>query len=338
MRFFYFPTQDASIYEQHQTLNTGHDEILEIGRTESGAFRVRSLLQFNVTSISASLASREIPLDSTFELSLFIASASNLQMGQQFELYPISQSWHEGSGYLFTDLLQANDGVTWRQPLSASSWVSGGDFITDITASGEFSDPITDITVDISSIIVQWISGTIENNGIAIQFDTGSEGDNKNWGNVKFFSRQTHTIYPPVLTAKWDSQTFYTGSLDAAPTSNLLVIPSSLKPLYKKDEVARVELAVRSRYPLKTFATQFSEYLGQKYLPTSSYYSIVDNLSGNVVVPFDNASKISSDVSGSFFTFKVQNMYPLRYYRLILRVDRNGMSEFFDDGFLFTVK
>jgi hypothetical protein len=338
MRIFYFPTQDAAIYEQYANRNVGHDEILEIGKTENGIFRARSLIQFNIAAISSSIASGEIPLSCSFDLVLTIASASNLQMEQAYEIYPVSQSWREGSGYFVQDVLQANDGITWNQPLSGSSWVTGGAVFTSPTQSGQFTDPVADLSISVTEMVMQWISGTLDNNGFMMQFSTASEGNNTNWGNVKFFSKQTHTIYPPVLVVKWNDQLFATGSLTGSPSSNLLVIPSSLKPIYKKDEMARVELAVRSRYPLKTFDTQYTALLGQKYLPTSSFYSVVDNLSGNVVIPFDDASRISTDESGSYFKFKVQNMYPLRYYRVILRVDRNGGSEYFDDGFLFTVK
>lgn len=342
MRQFFFPLQDAAIYEELPTQNTGLDEILEFGRTSDGLFRVRSLLQFNIATISASIAKGTIPQGATYELTLSIASASNLNALQGVELYAVSQSWVEGTGYYFQEPLQVNDGVNWLQAASGSFWVgqvSGavvvpGGPVSNATA----SLPLTDFVFDVTSTVLSWISGTLPNYGFLLQFATGSESDYKNWGNIKVFSKDTHTIYAPALAAKWNDQIMATGSLSGSPSSNLLVTPATLKPEYRAGETAKVYLAVRTQYPLKTFDTQFSAYNGLKYLPSSSYYSVVDEQSGTTIIPFDDASRISCDGGGSYAQFVVGRMYPRRHYRFIVRVDHDGITEYFDEGFLFLVK
>jgi hypothetical protein len=342
MRQFFFPLQDAAIYEEFPTRNTGLDEILEFGRTSNGIFKVRSLLEFDVRAISASIANGLVAPQATYELTLSIASASNLNATQPIELYAVSQSWVEGTGYYFQQNIQSRDGVTWNQASSGSLWngpTSGAVVVAaGPVASVSASQPLADFVFDVTSTVVAWISGAVNNNGFLLQFATASEGDYKNWGNIKVFSKDTHTIYAPTLAAKWNDQIMATGSLSGSPLNNLLVVPATLKPAYRVGETAKVYLAVRQQYPLKTFDTQFTAFNGLKYLPSSSYFSIVDERSGATVIPFDDASRISTDEGGSYARFAVQRMYPLRHYRFIVKVAQNGTTQYFDDGFLFTVK
>jgi hypothetical protein len=338
MRLFSFPTQDASIYEAFPTRNTGLDEILEVGKTDDGIHRVRSLVQFDIATISASLANGTIPASAQFDFNLNIASAESLQLGQILSVSPVSQSWTEGSGYFYQEAIQAFDGVSWRYSRSGSAWAASGSDVIAGSVSVALANPLTDLTLDITSYVRAWVSGTVPNNGMEIQFVSSSESRPDNWGNIKFFSKDTHTIYRPTLVTKWNDQTRVTGSLTPTPTTDLLVIPSTLKPTYRPNDVARVNVAARKRYPVKSFSTQFTQYNGLNYLPATSYFSIVDDLSGKVIIPFDDASRLSCDSEGNYFVFHVQNMYPQRYYRVIIKVDHDGVTDTFDDGFLFTVK
>ena len=352
MRQIFNTTKDASLYEEFASRNTGHDEILEVGKSAEGTKIIRSLIQFDIAGVSQSLSDGEIPANSVFELKLFVARADDLPIGQTIELYPVSRSWVEGSGYYYQNTnvpytssrestagYTENDGVTWKNRQSGSLWsVTGSEFLLSPTSSGTVADPIVDMTFDVTSFVRQWVSGTLTNNGLVVKFPVTDEINNLNAGNVRFFSRQTHTIYAPTLTAKYNDQVYITGSISASNTAQVLVTPRNLQPKYRKDELVRVDLSVRERYPLKTFDTVFSNYAGNQRLPDTSYYSIVDVQSNTVIVPFDDYSRVSCDGSGSYFDFRVQGMYPGRIYKLLVKVIDTNYRKTFDLGHHFTIE
>lgn len=339
MRYFYTPSKDASIYQQFPTFNTGLDEILEVGTSDHGTQAVRSLVQFDLTNISASLSTGEIPANAKFDLVLYLANASSLKVAQNVQGKIITNAWTEGSGYFNQDTLNAQDGASWKNAQSGSLWTASGSATSSAGAIVQPSgNPIGDFTFDLTAMVSGWVSGTVANDGILFKFPDADEQDPTNMGNIKFFSRDTHTIYRPTLVAKWDDQVWNTGSLQAAPSHSLLAVPGNMKPAYRVGEVARVDIYVREQYPLKTANNIFTSYQGNRALPQTSYFSIIDEQSGNIVIPFDDYSKLSVDPVGSFMKFTVQNMFPLRYYRVLLKVVHDGLDEIFDNNVLFTVR
>lgn len=319
MRLTITPLKDAAIYSQSFNLNSGLDEILECGTSNDGNYPIRSLLQFDLTQFASASVS------ASYELTLFVALAQFLNVTQSVEVRNVVAAWGEGSGYAGQDIYQLPDGITWEsQPQTGS-----------LSSSASIINLMNELTVDVSNIIRAQLSG--QSSGMMLQFPIADEIDPLNRGNIKFFSSNTHTIYAPTLVASWDDQIYVTGSLGSYPSSNLLVIPATLKPQYTLGEIARVELSVRPAIPTKTFSTQFTQYLGNNYLPTSSYYSIIDDFSGKIIVPFDDSSKIQCDGTVSYFIFRVEDMYPRRFYRVKVKVDHDGLSEIFDDGHIFKV-
>lgn len=352
MRKFFDIIQDASIYEEHYGRNTGHDEILEVGKSASGTKAVRSLIQLDITSVSQSLADGLIPSNSLFELKLFVARADDLRIGQQIELNEVSRSWIEGSGYYYqntnvpytasrevTTGYVENDGVTWRNRQSGSLWsVTGSEIFASPTLSGTIVNPVEDMSFDISTMVRSWVSGTIPNNGLILKFSTADELDDTNAGNIRFFSRQTHTVYAPTLISKYNNQIYISGTISGSNTAQTLVTPRNLQPKYRKDDIVRVDLSVRDRYPLKTFNTVFSNFAGNQRLPQTSYFSIVDVQSNATIIPFDDYSRINCDGSGSYFDFQVQGMYPGRYYKVKIKVVDTLYTRVFDLGHYFSIE
>jgi hypothetical protein len=319
MRLTITPIKDATIYSQSVNLSTGVDEILEVGKGSMGNYPIRSLLQFDLSAFNM------VPSSASFELQLFIANATNLNVTQSLVVSNVVSPWNEGTGYAGQDTFQLPDGVTWNSQPNTGS-------LNTITTA---TTPIKDMVFDVTSIVQAQLTGP--SSGLMIQFPINDENNPLNKGNIKFFSKDTHTIYAPILVAKWNDQVYQTGSLSAYPQTNLLVTPATLKPTYTLGETVRVDFSVRPAIPTKTFGTQFTQYLGNSYLPTSSYYSIVDDYTGKVIVPFDDSSRISCDGTSSYCVFRVENMYPRRFYRLKVRVDHNGLSEIFDAGYIFKV-
>jgi len=331
MRYFYLPTKDAAIYSNAANRNTGLDEILEVGKTNSGSTVARSLLEFDVSQLSG------VPINAQYDLTLWVAKAQDLRYAQQIEVSHVSQSWIEGTGYYYQTEIQANDGVTWRYASSGSAWAETGSSYLPAEASASLASDAGSITFDVTTMVAAWISSSVPTTGVILKFPSADEDTIDNKGNIKFFSKDTHTIYQPRLIAKWDDSTYSTGSLSAAATSELSIVPI-LKSTFRVNEMARVDLAVREKYPQKTYATQFTLFDGESYLPTSSYYSIRDVQSNVTIIPFSDESKISCSPSGSFFRFKVQQMHPLRYYQVLVKIDRGSEDvEFYECKPVFKV-
>ena len=75
-RVYITASADASIYERYPNLNTGNDEILEVGkkqdRLETSNGRARSLIKFTLTDLVGA------PTNSNAYLNLKVANATKL--------------------------------------------------------------------------------------------------------------------------------------------------------------------------------------------------------------------------------------------------------------------
>ena len=106
---------------------------------------------------------------------------------------------------------------------------------------------------------------------------------------------------------------------------------------YKENSRTRFRVNGREKYPAKTFATSSAE-LTIKYLPSSSYYSIKDAHTEEVIVPFDtDYTALSCDSNGNYFDLHMDGLQPERYYRFIYKVVSGSRVEFYDKDYLFKV-
>ena len=76
-----------------------------------------------------------------------------------------------------------------------------------------FSYESSDIVMDVSESVSSWIDGDLPNNGFILKHDSSLENDTEDYGQLKFFSKETNTIYQPKLRIGWDDSTYNTGSL-----------------------------------------------------------------------------------------------------------------------------
>ena len=134
----------------------------------------------------------------------------------------------------------------------------------------------------------------------------------------------------------WNDFSFTTGSLSVMPDTDYKVVFTNLKSKYDKNSKVKVRLKGRELYPLKSFTTSF-EYDQTKYLPTSSYYQLQDEVSGDIVFPFGDYTKISCDQSGSYFIMDLNTLPEKRVYRLKVKVTSDGIDTIIDDKFLFEI-
>ena len=326
MRTFLKTKQDATIYERFPNLNTGLDEILEVGKlaqpTDGGNIftqaSVRFLLDFDIISGS-------YPPEAEYYLNLYIANTLNVNRYQELLVHPVSSSWIEGSGYRFQDVLNAKDGTTWLDSSPNTQWSTpGGDFNDAVDATFEFKDvPITDVKIDVTDLLSPINDGSISSwNGLILKFPDEDEENQTNIGNIKFFSGNTHTVFEPRLEIVWDDQQFITGSLKPIPNSRIKITPKNLKQAYTRGEMDKIYLIVRDPFPDKRFdATQ--RFKNVYFLPSGSFFRITDEVSGVKIFDFDQFSAISCDPTGSYIKLDTSGLDIDRFYKIELKVTTN---------------
>ena len=140
-RIFYVE-KDATLYESVPTLNTGIDEILEVGKriNTSGAtyVRSRSIIKFDMSEIQSTLSKYSADLNSCkFVLQLYTSHAKNLSAEYTIDAKIAYDSWINGTG-VENSSPSITDGVSWNYPLSGSSWTTTGDVTPSLKITGSF--------------------------------------------------------------------------------------------------------------------------------------------------------------------------------------------------------
>jgi hypothetical protein len=163
-----------------------------------------------------------------------------------------------------------------------------------------------------------------------------NEIDNNIQGYVRFFSRDTHTIYVPKLIMYWDDTTYSTGSLSEIDLESYSIY-TSIKPIYKDTEIAKIRIYSRDKYPRKS-PTNVFPYETVKVLPDTTYYSVVDAATDEVIIPFDNIyTKVSCDSTSNFIYLDFNGLMPERSYRLQLKIVDGFIEQYIDDQIYFKV-
>ena len=109
------------------------------------------------------------------------------------------------------------------------------------------------------------------------------------------------------------------------------------KEEYNQNDVATFRINVRDKYPNRTFVTS-SNYTNPGYFTTSSYYSIRDAHTEEIIIPFDdNCSKLSADNEGMYFKIFMNGLQPERYYRILFKHTNNDGTAIYDDKYYFKV-
>jgi hypothetical protein len=350
--YFLTASKDASIYLQQPNQNAGLDEILEISKIYYGNIKdvSRALIKFDVGYISESLSNNTIGMS---DATLILKDTKSEEIPLEYTLYafPISQSWEMGKGTRFDNISTA--GVTWRyregdtkrdwlvndlQPNTDCSpnngW--GGVWYTNESASQTFSYQHADINMDVKNILKAWMSGSIDNDGIIIKYDSELENDTEDYGIIKVFSKETHTIYQPKIRLGWDDSTFITGSLNPLNVENIKIGVTNFKKEYKVGSSPKISVFGRELYPLKTFSNEFV-YNTIKYLPQTTYYQIKDFNSNDIIIPFSNYSKVSCDFTGNYIKLNLSNWEADRVYKIEFKVDMNESSQYFDNDIIFSI-
>lgn len=384
MHYFEFGKRDTSIYSGGTTasINTGLDEILEITKNVNQSGTVanvsRILIDFDYTNISESIQSGKIPLTAKYYLNLYDATSQEVEAEQSIFVHMVSGSaWKQGTGKLDHNPV-TSDGASYqyRDHENQTAWVTGS-VLTDggswwlnktgqyaVSSSYNLTFDNKDIRANVTDLVKNHIysSSVYPNRGFIVKrqsLHTGSidfsynpggdtthdESSSDRLGNLKYFSRETHTIYPPKLEVVWDDSSFSTGSLSPLTSTDLerlKVYFKNLRTEYKEGSVTKLRLVGRELYPTTAFATTPAE-LDVKYLPSSSvYYSIKDASTEETIVPFGTGSIISCDSTGNYFNLWMNGLQAERNYRFLVKVvsgsgTTDEQTNFYDDDFEFRV-
>jgi hypothetical protein len=347
--YFLTASKDASIYLQQTNQNTGLDEILEVSKVYYGNIKdvAKSLIKFEVGYLSASLADTSISMS---EATLVLRETESNEIPLEYSLYinAVSGAWEMGAGTRFDNISTA--GVTWnyREGDSQLEWLEndfnnnttssfasgvGGVWWTDLESTKHYNYESADLLVDVKSILESWMSGSTPNDGFIIRFGTDEELDTQDYGQLKFFSKETNTIFQPKIRIGWDDQSYITSSLLALETDEMVIVPKVAEE-YKVNTIQKIRISARERYPLKTFTNTFA-YGTTKYLPTTSYYQIKDSASDTIIVPFGEYTKLSCDSNGNYIKVNFSNWEGGRAYKIEFKVIYDNNAYYFDGNNTF---
>jgi hypothetical protein len=355
--YFLTASKDASVYLQQPDQNCGLDEVLEVSKVYYGNIKdvSRALLKFDVSNFSSSLSNGSVGFE---EATLIMRETESEELPLDFSIniYPVSESWEMGNGTRFDDI--STSGVTWnyREGDSSLRWVSvinnglpvfagtstgsfagrGGVWYSDLSGSQNFSYQSKDITANITSIVQSWLSGSIDNEGLIVKHTNAVEEDTNDYGILKFFSKETNTIHQPKVRIGWDDVSFTTGSLTELTSEEIKVGIKNFKKEYRVNTTPKLRVVGRDLYPIKTFSST-AQYGISKFLPTTSYYQIRDYHSDDVIVPFSDYTKLSCDSAGNYFNLNLSNWEVDRVYKIEFKVTINGVDNFFDEDYTFSV-
>lgn len=343
-----FPSKDTTIYSRFPTTNAGRDEVLEISSINniSGTGAIAGTDDIRRTLIAFSdedLANIQTIVTGAFSasLKLYLAYASALPQDYTIKCYPLSQSWVMGTGKL-ADSQNPKNGTDWLTTDTRTNWSSttgtqsylytagGGTWNSNYSGSQTFtyvSDK--DLNLDITSIANAWISKTIPNYGVILKHTSSIELYATSSIETKFFSVDTHTIYPPCLEFKWDDSTYNTGSLNygTIATDDFVLLADNNIGNYKENTKYRMRFKTRDRFPSRNFTTS-SEYLNWKFLPPQTYWAIQDYKTKEMIIDFDTTyTKLSADTNGNYFTLYTSGLQPERSYKVIVKVLLTGTNE-----------
>ena len=359
MHKFFTSSFDASIYLQQPEQNTGRDEILEVGKLYYGSSKdiARTLIKFDTGSIKSEITSIGTGSWQTY---LVLRSANSEEIPLEYSIYAnaVSQSWAMGTGTKFDNI--TSNGVSWKYRDGINTWqdnvtagtavfaagttgsanAEGGTWFITGSATQSFSNEPDDVRMNVTNIIHQWVSGSLKNNGFIVRHSIDAENDTLDYGVIKFFSKETNTIYEPKLELVWNDSLFVTGSLTSVTGSaedGYKVVLLNLKNEYPQNEKVKIRVKGRDMYPLKSFGTTF-EYDQVKYLPSgSSYYQLEDYKTGEVIYPFGEYTKVSCDSTSNYFVMDLSTLPLHRTYKLKIKIVESGISTVIDDKFIFEI-
>lgn len=358
-----FPEKDATLYSEYPAMNTGIDEIIEATTAvavDSSPAVSRFLVQFNQSQIQDVLQNRVSgSLAVYFKTSM--AKVTGLAEEVTLYNYAVSGSWQNGTGK-YLDSPQTQNGVSWKYRTSSGSgaWAlssfgatgatasytagyeGGGNWYTSSaytqTASLQYRSDF-DLSFNVTNTVLAWYSGSIGNNGFIVKQSNVDEFNVDKTAELKYFSVDTNTIYPPQLEFRWADYTFNTGSSTQTfvTSSDVVVTLPNNTQQYLPQAIQRFRVNARPQFPPRIFTTS-SFYTTNYYLPTASYWALKDLDTDEIVIDFDTQyTKISADSNSNYFDVYMDGLEPERYYKILIKTLVGGTTQVLDNSYYFKV-
>ena len=316
-------------------------------------------------------------LDNTLwqaNLQCFIATSTGLQSNTTVECYPVYGDWNMGTGRYLDEPEQTN-GTSWIWKTYSGSvggqWLTssfpsfitasyntayapagGGNWFTGSTVAWFNSNtyPISasttfgfydtkDLNLNVTNIIRARYTGSVSQDGFIVKQLTEFIYDQEVQPELKYFSRDTHTIYPPSLQFSWRDYTWNSGSssMEILNTLPATITLAQNPGIFYPQSYNRFRINARPTYPPQLWQTS-SIYTNNYYLPTSSYWAIKDLDTNEMVIDFDTQyTQLNADSSSSYFDIYMNGLEPERYYAILIKSNIAGTIQVFDDQYYFKV-
>ncbi len=348
--------------------------VKEKGSSDQRYYPSRVLIQFRNEDIQSTISDKigtSIFNNATTEVALQLLSSEhkNLTSVLNLEVFAVSQSWDEGTGR-YSNIPTSSNGCSWvyrDNDITKTGWTTssfaipttgsidalgitkgGGVWYTGSAFQGSqqfLNGDSLDTNINVTSIIQKFSASLagriypdgITNHGFLIkQPDSVEQDTSSSFGEMKYFSVDTHTIFPPRLVFKWDDSLHSSQSL-AKQNGELSVSLYKNQEEYNQNDEATFRIHVRDKYPVRQFASS-SNFLNVGYFTTSSFYSVRDAHTEEEIIPFDNNfTKLSADNDGMFFKLFMKGLQPERYYRVLFKHTNNEGTIVYDNNYHFKV-
>lgn len=367
-----FPEKDTFIYTEQLTSNAGKDEIIEIagypGTLDGTGQASRILTKFSSEEIEDVILNKVTPgaLNSmSSSIKLYLASATELPVEYTLYAYPIhtngSSDWDNGTGK-FGDIPVNSSGANWtyRKANLEASWnlsnytqyttasyiegkEGGGNWYT--ASNGESMEffqshsmsSTHDMDINVTPAIKQMYSSDLSNKGFIIKLQNEYEHSTDSAIKLKYFGKDTNTIYPPALEFGWDDRVYDQGTLPVLDTDMSVIGIKNNKGEYADEGKQRFRITAKPQYPTRRFTTS-SIYLDNYVLPSASYWGLRDENTEEMVVDFStDFTKISCDPEGSFFDIYMDGLQPERFYRILVKTEVGGSNVVSDNRNIFKI-
>jgi hypothetical protein len=340
-----FPSKDTTIRSDKPNSNYGKDEILDLFKNESGEARI--LLKFNEIDfvldkigdndydvfLNLYNTGKERTNSDSVQIQCAALSGSWINgVGKQIDPQSTGVNWVYSDGLnIFTSSLGTHTTSSYGSVVGGGSWYTSSLFVVN-EVKGLYDD--LDLNINVSSIIKH--SHTIPHghqvsrDGFIIRTLTDDT-------ELSYFSRDTHTIYSPTLEFRWDDSFYMSGSFSLVSSLNDLKISClDLNSTYDNDSTILIRLSTLPVVKPRLFRTSLNNN-SKLNLPPTSYYGIKDIKTGEMVIGFNEYTKISCDGVFNFFKINLNFLYPGRYYEVLVKVDINNQSRIFNTEQYFKV-
>ena len=347
--------------------NVGRDEILELKKiffNREFHAPTRVLIEFDTDEIKNYITASNVPNTYKTILRLYeTEGTSGLSEEYDIAAYPLSQSWDEGIGKE-ADVPKTTEGCSWlyrknkegseiKWNIESHLWTagiptasSGGTYIAGDEVTQSFSSESPDINMDITTVAKKWFSGENKNYGLLLRLSGSRETSSGSFEDLKFFSRQTNTIYSPKLELRWDDHLPATGSntgsltpLDLSGNTENYIYQLHARESYKENETVKFRFGARKRYIDKSFSTSVQTISGSYFGEGSASYSIIDMATNESVVPFSAYTTMSCDTVSPYFKQDLNSFEPNRAYKILVKVKHeDNQTIIYDDDFEFILR